>query len=458
MTRRFDFDLYVIGGGSAGVRLGRTAGALGAKVGLAEQDRLGGTCVNVGCVPKKLFVYASRFAHEAADAAGFGWTVAAPGFDWRVLRANEEKEVARLNGIYRRLLEQAHVDVHDARAVVVGPNEVRVGERTLTAERIAICTGSHPRRPEIPGAELGMVSDDVFVLEALPRSIAIVGAGYIACEFASIFAGLGVETTLIARGERLLPHFDREIGLTLQRELAKQDVHVVCERHVMRLERRGDRITCGLDQEAPGRGAEIVADAVLFAIGRHPSCETLGVHEVGVRCRPDGAIAVDSAYRTSVPSIHALGDVIGRVQLTPVALAEGTALAHTLFGSRGDITVDYADIPTAVFTTPEIATVGLTEPQARRTHDVLVFRTEFRPMKHTLSGRDERMLMKLIVDRPSDRVLGVHVVGEGASDMVQLAAVAMKAGATKAHFDSTIGIHPTAAEELVTLRTPVKEP
>ena len=458
MTRRFDFDLYVIGGGSGGVRLARTAGALGAKVAVAEQDRLGGTCVNVGCVPKKLFVYASRFAHEAADAAGFGWAVPAPIFDWRVLRANEEREVARLNGIYRRLLEQAQVEIHDARATITGPHALQVGGRTVTAERIAICTGSHARRPEIPGAELGMVSDDVFVLEQLPRSIAIVGAGYIACEFAAIFAGLGVETTLIARGERLLPHFDREVGLTLHRELAKQDIHVVCERHVMALEKRGDRIACVLDQDAPDRGPAIVADAVLFAIGRRPNCEGIGLDSVGLHCRPDGAVPVDDTLTTSVPSIHALGDVINRFQLTPVALAEGTALAHTLYGSRPRVAVDYADIPTAVFTTPEIATVGLTEAQARSRHEVLVFRTEFRPMKHTLSGRDERMLMKLVVDRESDRVLGVHVVGEGAAEMVQLAAVAMKAGATKAHFDATIGIHPTAAEELVTLRTPVHEP
>ncbi|UJR81545.1 glutathione-disulfide reductase [Sandaracinus amylolyticus] len=458
MARRWDYDLYVIGGGSAGVRLARTSGALGAKVALAEEARLGGTCVNVGCVPKKLFVYSSRVAHELADAANYGWTIPTPSFDWRVLRANEEKEVARLNGIYRRLLVESHVDVHDARAVIEGPNTLRVDGRVVTAERIAICTGSTPRRPDIPGAELGMISDDVFVLEQLPRSIIIVGAGYIACEFASIFASLGVETRLVARGERLLPHFDREVGLTLQRELAKQDIHVTCERHVMALEKRGDRIAVRFDRGDEKCPEELLADRVLFAIGRHPNCAGLGIEALSIKYKPDGAITVDDEFRTNVPSIHALGDVIGRVQLTPVALAEGTALAHTLFGSRGKIVVDYEAIPTAVFTTPEIATVGLTEAQARRHHEILVFRTDFRPLKHTVSGRDERTLMKMIVDRQTDRVLGVHVVGESAAEMVQSVAVAMKAGATKAHFDATIGIHPTAAEELVTLRTPVKEP
>lgn len=457
-SRRYDVDLFVIGGGSGGVRLARTAGALGAKVALAEEKRLGGTCVNVGCVPKKLFVYASRIAHELADGAGFGWSIPGEvGFDWRVLRANEEKEVARLNGVYRRLLEQAHVEIHEARATIVDPHRVRVGGHEITAERIAIASGSAPRRPAIEGADLAMISDDVFVLDSLPRSVAIVGAGYIACEFAGILSSLGVETTLIARGERLLPHFDREIGLVLQRELAKSDVHVACERHVRRLERRGDRVACVLDR--PWREEDaIVVDRVLFAIGRHPCVAGLGAEELGVRLLPDGGVAVDADYRSSVPSIHAVGDVIGRIQLTPVALAEGTALAHTLYGGKGRVSVDYQDIPTAVFTTPEVATVGLTEAQARGKHAVDVYRSEFRPLKHTVSGRDERTLMKLVVDRDTDRVLGVHVVGEGAAEMVQLAAVALKAGATKRHFDATIGIHPTSAEELVTLRTRVEEP
>ncbi|MDQ3034702.1 MAG: glutathione-disulfide reductase [Myxococcota bacterium] len=457
MTRRFDFDLFVIGGGSGGVRLARTAGALGAKVALAEDDRLGGTCVNVGCVPKKLFVYASRFAHEIADAAGFGWTIPAPLFDWRVLRANEEKEVARLNGIYRRLLEQSRVEIVDARATIVGPHAVRVGDREITAEHVAIATGSSPRRPAIPGAELAMVSDDVFVLDALPRSIAIVGAGYIACEFASIFQGLGVETTLIARGERLLPHFDRECGLFVHREIAKQDVHVICERHVMALEKRGDRIACVLHAPTADGRAEVVADQVLFAIGRHPRTDAI-TGDVTLKHLPDGGIAVDDEYRSSVPSIRAIGDVIGRIQLTPVALAEGTALAHTLFGGKGPVTIDYREIPTAVFTTPEVATVGMTEAHARNHHVVDVYRSEFRPLKHTVSGRDERTLMKLLVERDTDRVLGCHIVGEGAGEMMQMVAVALKAGATKRHFDATIGIHPTSAEELVTMRTPVKEP
>lgn len=458
MTRRFDLDLFVIGGGSGGVRVARTSGALGAKVALAEDARLGGTCVNVGCVPKKLFVYASRVAHELADAAGFGWTVPEPRFDWRTLRANEEKEVARLNGIYRRLLEQARVDVLDARATIVGPHTVRVLGRDITAEHIVVATGSAPRRPAIPGADLAMISDDIFVLEALPRSIAIVGAGYIACEFASIFRNLGVETTLIARGERLLPHFDRECGLFVHREMAKDDVHVVCERHVMRLEKRGDRVACVLDAPTHDGRAEILADRVLFAIGRHPRADAVDAPDLALRHLPDGGVAVDAEYRSSVPSIRAIGDVIGRIQLTPVALAEGTALAHTLFGGKGPVAVDYRDIPTAVFTTPELASVGMTEAHARSSHAIDVYRSEFRPLQHTVSGRDARTLMKLVVDRESDRVLGCHIVGEGASEMVQMVAVALKAGATKRHFDATIGIHPTSAEELVTMRTPVTEP
>ncbi len=454
MAQRFDFDLFVIGGGSGGVRLARTAGALGAKVALAEEAKLGGTCVNVGCVPKKLFVYASRIAHELVDAAGFGWQIDPPRFDWKTLRTNEEREVARLNGIYQRLLDHSEVETLHARATLIGPHTVRVGEREITAERIAIATGSAPRRPDIPGAELGMISDDVFGLNELPRSIAIVGAGYIACEFASIFRALGVETTLIARGARLLPHFDQECGLFLQNEMSHSDIHIVCERHVMSLETRGDRIACVLDTPLADGTSNIIAEKVLFAIGRHPRTDAVMSKEIEIKQLADGALAVDAEYRTSIPSIHALGDVIGRIQLTPVALAEATALAHTLFGGKGRVEVDYGDIPTAVFTTPEVASVGMTEAHARSRHDIDVFRSDFRPLMHTVSGRNTRTLMKLVVDRETDRVLGAHIVGEGAGEMMQLIAVAMKAGATKHHFDMTIGIHPTSAEELVTMRSP----
>lgn len=456
MARSFDFDLFVIGGGSAGVRLARTSGALGARVALAEESRLGGTCVNVGCVPKKLFVYASRIAEQLVDAAGFGFNIPAQTFDWKILRANEEKEVARLNGIYRHLLEKADVEIIDGRATIVSPNTVRVGGRDVTAERIAIATGGAPRRPAIRGAELGMISDDIFVLEQLPRSIAIIGAGYIACEFASIFRALGVDTTLIARGERLLPHFDRECGLFLQNEMARSGVRIVCERHVVGLERRGDRIACQLDVALPSGASEIAFEKVLFAIGRHPNADVALGTGIEPKRLPDGGVAVDADYRTSIPSIHAVGDVIGRIQLTPVALAEGTALARTLYGGKGRIDVDYRDIPSAVFTTPEVASVGMTEAHARTRHEIDVYETDFRPLMHAVSGRDTRTLMKLVVDRESDRVLGCHVVGEGAGEMMQLVAVAMKAGATKHHFDSTIGIHPTSAEELVTMRSPVR--
>jgi glutathione reductase (NADPH) len=454
LARRFDFDLFVIGGGSGGVRLARTSGALGAKVALAEEARLGGTCVNVGCVPKKLFVYASRIAHELVDAAGFGWQIEKPHFDWKVLRTNEEKEVARLNGVYRRLLEHSQVEILNARATLAGPHTVRVGEREITAERIAVTTGSSPRRPAIPGCELGMISDDVFVLDELPRSIAIVGAGYIACEFASIFRSLGVKTTLIARGERLLPHFDRECGLFVQNEMAQTDIDIICERHVTSLERRRDQIACVLDTPLADGVSEVIAEKVLFAIGRHPRTDAIMSGDIELKQLPDGGIAVDAEYRTSIPSIHALGDVIGRIQLTPVALAEATALAHTLFGDKGRVDVDYRDVPTAVFTTPEVASVGMTEAHARSRHDIDIYRSEFRPLMHTVSGRKTRTLMKLVVDRETDRVLGCHIVGEGAGEMMQLVAVAMKAGATKSHFDMTIGIHPTSAEELVTMRAP----
>jgi glutathione reductase (NADPH) len=445
-----DFDLFVIGGGSAGVRLARTAAALGAKVALAEDGRLGGTCVNVGCVPKKLFVYAAHVAHELADAAGFGWSIATPSFEWMRLRENEEKEIARLNGVYRGLLERAGVTILDQRAELAGPSAVAIGGRTIAAEHIAIATGAIPRRPGIPGEELGMVSDDCFVLEALPRSLAVVGGGYIALEFATIFAGLGVDVTVVIRGERLLPHFDRDVATVVEREITGKGVKVVRTMCAERLERRGDRIAM-----VGGGGREVVADRVLFAIGRSPNLAGVGAEPLGIRLKADGAIAVDEHFRTSVPSIHALGDVIGHIQLTPVALAEGTALARTLFEGHGAVRVDYADIPTAVFTIPEVATAGLTEPQARAKHgEVTVYQTDFRPLKHTVSGSTERTYMKLVVDRASDRVVGVHVVGAGAAEIVQGAAIALKCHATKAQFDATLGIHPTSAEELVTLRTP----
>lgn len=452
MSRPFEYDLFVIGGGSAGVRLSRTAGALGAKVALAEGARMGGTCVNVGCVPKKLFVYAAHVAHELADAAGFGWTIPTPSFEWMTLRANEEREVARINAAYRGIVQGAGVEILDANASIEGPHAVRVGDRIITAEHIAIATGAAPRRPAIPGAELGIVSDDCFVLERLPRSIAIIGAGYIALEFATIFQGLGVDTTVISRSGRVLPHFDRDVGVVVQRELEKKHVRVVAGRYPERLERRGDRTVAVLDD-----GSEVIADTVFFATGRTANVAGLGLDRVGVRLKADGAIAWSDGYQTSVPSIRAIGDVIGHIQLTPVALAEGGALARTLFGGGDWVRVDYDNIPTAVFTMPEVATVGLTEVQARLKYgDVTAFETDFRPLKHTVSGSSERMYMKLVVDTASDRVVGVHVVGTGGAEIVQGAAIALKAGATKAIFDGTIGIHPTSAEELVTIRTPRK--
>jgi glutathione reductase (NADPH) len=455
MRDGYDFDLFVIGGGSGGVRASRIAASLGAKVAMAEDARLGGTCVNVGCVPKKLFVYGAEVGRQLAGAAGLGWSVAGARFDWPTLREGTAAEVRRLNGVYERVVTGAGAEVLRARARLVSPQAVETRDvatgatRTITARHVLVATGAQARRPAIPGADLGWVSDDVFTLERLPGSLVVVGAGYIGLELAGVFAGLGVEVTVLARHDHVLPRFDRDVSLFVRAELEKAGVRVACHEEATRVEAVAGRRVVHTE-----RGHRYEAEAVLFAIGRDPKIAGLGLEDVGVVLR-NGAIRVDSSYTTHVPTVHAVGDVIGHVQLTPVALAEGMALARTLFGEGGKQTVDYDGIPTAVFTSPAVATVGLTEADARaRGHRLAIFKADFKPMKHALTGADERCFMKLVVDAVTDRVLGVHVVGGEAGEIVQGFAVALRCGATKAQLDATIGIHPTAAEELVTMRTP----
>ena len=447
-------DFFVIGGGSGGVRAARMAAQRGARVVLAEAAALGGTCVNVGCIPKKLYSYAAHFARDFEEAAGFGWRVEAPTFDWNVLKANRAKEITRLNGVYESLLNAAGVQVVRGWAEPVAPNSVQVrtesGLQTFTAASILIATGGTPTVPFFPGHDMVVSSDSMFDLEPFPRRLLVVGGGYIACEFASIFNGMGSKVTQLYRGARVLRGFDDDVRAFIEQEMRKHGVELHTSADVASIEKSSDGMRAVL---ADGRS--IAADTVLYATGRVPNVNGLGLEALGVKQAKDGAIIVNDQYQSSVPSIHAIGDVTSRVQLTPVALGEAMALVDRLFGA-GRREMDYDFIPTAVFTHPNIATVGLGEAQARkRLARVTVFRSEFNSLKHTLSGSTERTLMKLVVDADSDRVVGLHMVGPDAGEVVQGFAVAMKAGATKAVFDSTIGIHPTAAEEFVTMREPM---
>lgn len=458
----FDFDLFVIGGGSGGVRAARMAAGRGARVALAETlgtDGLGGTCVNVGCIPKKLYSYAAHYADAFEESHGFGWEGEKPVLNWSTLKANRAKEISRLNGVYANLLRGSGVTVINGFARIDGPHALTVatlnadgspGHQSCTAANILIATGGTPFVPHFTGREHVITSNEVFDLEPFPQRLLVVGGGYIACEFASIFAGLGAQVTQLVRGELPLRGFDADVQAFLALELHKQRIALRARTEPARIEREGQVLRVTLRD-----GECLEADAVLMATGRRPNTDGLGLAEAGVALDGEGVIVVDAHYDTSVPGIHALGDVIHRVQLTPVALAEAMVLVERLFGGVSR-TMDYETIPTAVFTHPNVATVGLTEAQARERHGELrIFRSEFRALKHTLSGSDERTLMKLVVDAASDRVLGLHVVGDDAGEIVQGFAVAMKAGATKAMFDATVGIHPTAAEELVTMREPV---
>ena len=451
----FDYDYFVIGAGSGGVRSARIAAQHGARVAIAEERYFGGTCVNVGCVPKKLLAYASHFAEDFADAAGFGWTVGETRHDWSRLIANKDAEINRLNGIYQRLLEAAGVTIFEARAVLEDAHTVRVGDEIVTADKILVATGGWPNLPDEPGVkEHAITSNEIFHLEEMPKRVVIAGGGYIAVEFASILNGLGAEVCLLYRGELFLRGFDYDVRTTVAEEMAKHGVDLRFHTIISRLSKTHDCLIVELSD-----GSTLELDCVLMAIGRSPNSAGLGLEKAGVSMTDSGAIIVDDAYRTSAGNIYAIGDVVDRVQLTPVAIAEGHALADTLFGGMDDRMVDYRNIPTAVFCRPQIGTVGLNEDEARRHHGAVdIYRTSFRPMKHTLSGRDARSLMKLVVDRESQRVVGCHVVGDDAAEMVQTVAVAINCGATKRDFDRTIGIHPTSAEELVTMRQKAPEP
>lgn len=446
-----DVDLFVIGAGSGGVRAARIASGYGASVMVAEEYRVGGTCVIRGCVPKKLLVYASRFRHEFEDAAGFGWTVPEATFDWPTLIAHKDKEIARLEAAYCATLQKANVEIVRHRATIEDAHNIRLANGAhVTAAQILIATGGAPYHgPSIPGAEHVISSNEAFHLRVLPPRVLIQGGGYIAVEFAGIFSGLGAQVTLVYRGENILRGFDDDVRTHLRAEMEKRGITIVCGLSVTAVEAKGSGYVATLSN-----GSTIATDKVMFAIGRRPNIAGLGLEAIGVKIADNGGIGVDEFSRTSVPHIFAIGDVTNRVNLTPVAIREGHAFADTQFGGRS-VRVDHADVPTAVFAEPEVGVVGLTEAEARKKFPrVDIYKTTFRPMKATLSGRDTRMLLKLVVDGASDRVLGCHIVGEGAAEMIQLIGVAVKMRATKADFDATMALHPTAAEELVTMRTP----
>jgi glutathione reductase (NADPH) len=450
---KYDYDLFVIGGGSGGVRASRIAASHGAKVGVAEERYLGGTCVNVGCVPKKLLVYASHYSEHFEDAAGFGWTAGERHFDWPALIANKNKEIARLNGIYRKLLEDAGVEIFTSRAVLLDAHTIEVAGRRVSAGTALVATGGWPVMPLIPGVEHAISSNEAFFLKALPARVAVVGGGYIACEFAGIFNGLGSRVTQLYRGPLFLRGFDTDARAHLAEEMPKKGVELRFNVEISRIEKIGPALRATLTT-----GDALDVDCVMFATGRAPNTNGMGLDKAGVKVDGRGAVVVDEYSRTDVPNIYAVGDVTNRINLTPVAIAEGHAFADTVFG-KTPTKSDHADVPHAVFSQPELAVVGLSEETARKhLRGVRIFRTSFRPLKHTLSGRNERAMMKLVVDAASDKVVGVHMVGEGAAEIVQGLAVAVKAGATKRDFDRTLGIHPTSAEEFVTMRTPAPEP
>ncbi len=461
---QYDFDFFVIGGGSGGTRASRIAAAHGARVGVAEERYLGGTCVNVGCVPKKLFVYASHFSEDVQDATGFGWEpipASAVRHDWARLIANKNTEIARLNGIYRRLIEGAGARIFDKRAKLRDAHTLELSDpkhphapaEIVTADKILVATGGWPTKPDIPGGELGITSNECFFLERFPERVLIVGGGYIAVEFAGIFHGLGAEVTQIYRGDCFLRGFDADCRAFLAVEMQKKGVDLRFRADIAGIERSGDGLAAVLKD-----GHTVHCDAVVFATGRAPLTRNLGLETAGVAVDGKGAITVDEGWRTSVSNIYAIGDVTDRLNLTPVAIAEGHALADALFNPTGR-SVGYENVPTCVFSQPNLGTVGLTEEDAAKRHGAVdIYRSTFRPMKHTLSGRDEQTLMKLVVDRASQKVVGLHIVGPDAGEIVQGFAVAIKMGATKKDFDATIGIHPTAAEELVTMRTKASGP
>ncbi|MGR4971611.1 glutathione-disulfide reductase [Pseudomonas sp. LARHCG127] len=447
----YDFDLYVIGAGSGGVRAARFAAGFGAKVAVAESRYLGGTCVNVGCVPKKLLVYGAHYAEDFEQASAYGWTAGEASFDWATLIANKDREINRLNGIYRNLLVNSGVTLHEGHARISGPHEVEINGQRYTAEHIMIATGGWPVIPDIPGREHAISSNEAFFLKTLPKRMLVVGGGYIAVEFAGIFHGMGAQTSLLYRGDLFLRGFDGAVRKHLAEELQRRGLDLQFNADIQSIDKEAD----GSLKVTLKDGRTLSTDCVFYATGRRPMLDNLGLENTGVKLDEKGFVQVNEKYETTEPSILAIGDVIGRVQLTPVALAEGMAVARRLFKPEQYRLVDYRMIPTAVFSLPNIGTVGLTEEQAREEgHEVQIFESRFRPMKLTLTDCQERTLMKLVVDANTDKVLGCHMVGPDAGEIVQGLAIALKAGATKRDFDETIGVHPTAAEEFVTMRTP----
>jgi glutathione reductase (NADPH) len=452
-AQTFDFDFLVIGGGSGGVRAARLAAERGVRVALVECGPMGGTCVNAGCIPKKLYSYAAHYAHAFEEAAGYGWMLSSSRrLDWATLKARRAAEIERLNGVYERVLAAAGVEILRGRARMADRHTVVVDDRRVTAAHVLIATGAKSALPDFPGHDLVLTSGHMFDLPDVPRRLLVIGGGYVACEFASILRGMGAEVVLVHRRSGVLTGFDDDVRRFMLDEMEAEGIEFRLDATVTRIELEDGRRIVTLSD-----GSLIHADAVLCAIGREPNTAGLGLETADVELTSSGAIVIDEHFQTSTPSIHAVGDVIDRVQLTPVALREAMVLVDRLFGNNS-LSMDYAAIPTAVFTHPNIATVGLTETDARaRYPDVAIYRSTFRALKHTLSGRATRTLMKLVVDATSDRVIGLHMVGEDAGEVVQGFAVAMRAGATKAQFDSTIGIHPTVAEEFVAMRTPVEQ-
>lgn len=445
----YDYDLFVIGAGSGGVRAARLAAELGKRVGIAEEYRIGGTCVIRGCVPKKLLVYGSRYGGEIEDARSFGWAYEDLRFDWPTLIHHVRREVDRLNAVYTRTLEKAGVDRFLTRATVEGPHTVQLPDRDgpISAEYILIATGSHPAMPDVPGKEHLISSNECFQLEALPDSIVIIGAGYIGMEFASIFAGLGVAVTVLHRGEQILRDFDNDLRDGLAEAMRDRGVDLRMNANMASVELAGDCYRVALKE-----GGSVSASLVMAATGRIPNTKDLGLQQAGVEVGWNGHVVVDDYSKSSVDSIYAVGDVTDRVQLTPVAIREGNAFIETIFEGSPKV-MDYAFIPTAVFTEPEIGTVGLTEEQARdRCRVIDIYKANFRPMRATISGRDEKVLMKLVIDAETDKVLGVHMLGPDAAEIVQMAAIALRLGVTKAQLDATMALHPSIAEELVTMR------
>ena len=448
----YDFDLFVIGAGSGGVRAARVASGYGAKVAIAEESRVGGTCVIRGCVPKKLLVYGAHFAEDFEDASAYGWTLPGePTFSWKTLIANKDKEIDRLNGIYHKLLAGSNVTLFEHRATFKDAHTVVVDGKDVTAERILIAVGGHPTTPDIPGAEHAITSNEAFHLEQQPKRIVIVGGGYIAVEFAGIFAGLGSQVTQLYRSEQILRGFDNDIRNHLAEEIVKKGVDLRLNTNVTAIDKQSD----GTLKLTLTGGGEMEADAIMFATGRAPSTKGLGLEQVGIETKDNGAIKINKGLQTSVENIYAVGDVTDHVQLTPIAIKEGMAFADTIYGGKPSV-MSYHAIPTAVFSQPPVGTVGLSEEEARaKGGEVVIYKSTFKPMRHTLSGRDEKTLMKLIVDKTTDVVLGAHMVGPDAAEIIQGIGIAVRMGATKAQFDQTVAVHPSAAEEFVTMRFPV---